>query len=194
MILALSLLPACSRQAGEKVSISSLDDLNGMRIGVITGTTFDMVAMEKFPDSETVYYNNVSDMPLALQTGKVDAIMLDEPVARVLVQKRPELKILPVQINEEDYAFCFTLEHRELCDSLSEQIIALKEEGVIEELDAKWFSPDESQKVMTPVQEGLDKVMKCGISPGMEPFTYISNGEVKGYDVELLQLADARLE
>ena len=49
-------------------------DYNGRKIGILTGSAFEKLTEEHFPDSEYSYYNNVSDMAEALGKGKIDCI------------------------------------------------------------------------------------------------------------------------
>ena len=53
-------------RADEPEKTVSYEDYNGKRIGIITGSSFEQIAKNKFPDSECFYFNNYTDMAAAL--------------------------------------------------------------------------------------------------------------------------------
>ena len=57
-----------------------LAQLNGKRIGVQTGTSFDEIVLEALPDSKISYFNTYPDMAAALEANKIDGFPGDQPV------------------------------------------------------------------------------------------------------------------
>ena len=45
---------------------TSLEELKDKRVGIVTGTSFDQVTTEQFPDAEVEYFNNTTDLITAL--------------------------------------------------------------------------------------------------------------------------------
>ena len=68
-------------------TFSSVSELEEARIGVQTGTSFDKIIEEKLPDAHKEYYNNKADLLAALTGRKIDAFIVDEPVARLLLRE-----------------------------------------------------------------------------------------------------------
>ena len=62
----------------------SYTDYNGKRLGIITGSSFEQVTLDNFPDSEYLYFNSTSDTAAALSQGKIDGFLSDEPSMRML--------------------------------------------------------------------------------------------------------------
>ena len=58
----------------------TLSDLENATLGIITGTNYDNVAKEKFPNAERMYFSTSADVLLALKQGKVDACFVDKVV------------------------------------------------------------------------------------------------------------------
>ena len=56
---------------------------NGKKIGILTGSSYEESTFETFPDSEYMYFDTQSDMTLALDKGKIDGFITDEPVAKL---------------------------------------------------------------------------------------------------------------
>lgn len=177
------------RKAPESpAAITAFSQLYGKRIGVLSGTTMDRMAQEHFPSSKPVYFNSFADLPIALESGKIEAFLIEEPQARLLVKQRPKLHMLPKKLSSDEYAFLFSLQEEELCNAFSEQIRKMRTDGTLAELDKKWFSGDESRQVMPPPPSGAPKgVLKYATVPQLEPFTFLRNGQVVGYDIEVAQ-------
>lgn len=65
-------------------------DVKGKVIGVSLGTTGAMLARELFKNAEVRDFDTLPDACLAASTGKVDAVVYDEPGIRVYVAQHPE--------------------------------------------------------------------------------------------------------
>ena len=63
--------------------------------------------MENFPNSEYDYLDTDSDLLLALQSGKIDGFIEDEPVVRLMCMDNSELAYFVNPINKEDYHLGF---------------------------------------------------------------------------------------
>ena len=68
-------------------SYTSLEELRQKRIGIPSGTNFDLLIRSAFPDAQLSYYNNQSDLLAALTAGKIDAFPSDEPVIRYIISQ-----------------------------------------------------------------------------------------------------------
>lgn len=55
-------------------SFQSMEDFEQAKIGILTGSSHDKTAKELFPNAERVYFNNMSDMILAVEQGKSTVI------------------------------------------------------------------------------------------------------------------------
>ena len=62
--------------------IDSIEDLSKSKIGVYTGSEYDTLLKEKISDAKPAYYNSYSDEISALKSGKIDAFLTDEPLAK----------------------------------------------------------------------------------------------------------------
>lgn len=173
---------------------SGLSRLDGKRVGVMTGSSCDQAARTLLPASRLVYFNTFNDQVIALETGKVDAFLMDEPQARLLLKIKPNLTAMEKPLLANDYAFVFSPGEQELCDAFSREIRAMKADGTLKRLEEKWFSGDESKQLLPPVNLNPEKgVLRCATSPQFEPFTLLRNGRVTGYDIEVAQLAAEKL-
>ena len=55
-------------------SFQCVEDFEQARIGILTGSSHDNTAKELFPNASRVYFNNMSDMILAVEQGKICAL------------------------------------------------------------------------------------------------------------------------
>ncbi len=65
-------------------------DMKGKAIGVSLGTTGAMLAKQLFKNAEVRDFDIFPDACLAASTGKIDAIVYDEPGVRVYVSQHPD--------------------------------------------------------------------------------------------------------
>ena len=80
-------------------------DYIGKRIGIKTGSSFEAITFEYFPDSKYVYMESTSDLAVALEQNKIDAFVDDEPVMRMLNAENSNLDYIKQPIVDDDYSF-----------------------------------------------------------------------------------------
>ena len=168
---------------------SSVDQLNGKRIGIHTGTSFDTTVKARLPDATLDYYNTQADLVAALTGHKIDAFVADEPAAKILMRENDQVTYLPDYL--DDYVFAFVFPKGKAGEALRDQFNAfiepLQADGTLESLAEKWFGEDESQKTMpdTASFSGENGKLSLATQAGYPPFEYVRDGAVVGYDIEL---------
>ena len=68
--------------AAGAAGLPALDELNGKKLGVNTGSVFDQVILARLPNAQVNYFNNLPDETAALLAGKIDSVVTDQPKAR----------------------------------------------------------------------------------------------------------------
>ncbi len=168
---------------------TSLSQLNGKRIGVQTGTSFDQAVSEQLPNAKIAYYNTKADMINALLTYKIDAYAVDEPVAKAQMRQNDKLTYVPEYMESFDFAYVFskTDEGQALCDQFSEYLRGIREDGTLEAIEAKWFSDDAAQKTLADYESfpAANGKLRMATEAMYEPFSYILNSDVVGYDIDI---------
>lgn len=86
-------------------AITTAQDLNGKRIGVQTGTTFDAIVKEALPEAQISYFNAYSDMVAAIEANKIDAFPGDEPVLRLMAAENNKLMLLDDRLDSFEFGF-----------------------------------------------------------------------------------------
>lgn len=126
----------------EDSDIASIDDLAGKKIGVQLSTTGDMYASEDYGEEFVEQYNKGADAVMALQQGKVDAVIIDNEPAKSFVAVNDGLKILDTEYAIEDYAACINKENNALLEAVNGALAELKEEGKLQEILDKYITAD----------------------------------------------------
>ncbi len=168
----------------------SLDDMNGKRIGVQTGTSFDEMIRNRLPDAKILYYNNKADLINALMTGKIDGYAIDEPVAVLELHENDNITYIPEYLDTFDYSFIFPKDDdgedwRREFNQFLEEIIS---DGTIAEIQKKWLSGDKSFWTMDDYKSlpALNGMLYLATEPLYEPFAFIYNAAIMGYEIDLV--------
>lgn len=117
-------------------TIQSAEDLNGKAVGVQASTTGDMFVSDN-TTAEVSQMKTALDAALALQSGKLDAVVIDELTARAIVAKNPDLKVVENKLTEEQYAIAIAKGNEDLVEVVNQVLTRLMEEGKIEEWTAQ---------------------------------------------------------
>ncbi len=182
------LLCGCAKQ-GSNIEINTLNDLNGKKVAVLTGTIFDRVAKETIPNCNIEYVNTNADLGVILSQNKVGAYLTDEPVARILTKKYSNQKIVDT-LRYDEYGYIFKKDDergKKLCNQMNEFLKQCKSDGTLSEIDEIWFGEDESRQVVdTDNLTAENGVLKfCVTSDVGVPFVYLKSGKYVGYDVDV---------
>ena len=168
---------------------TSLAELNGKRIGVQTGTSFDKAVFEQLPDAQVLYFNTKADMINALMTYKIDGYTVDEPVIKSEMQQNGRLTYIPEYMENFEFAYVFpkTEEGGMLCDQFSEYLRTIKKDGTLEKIEERWFGEDDAQKMLPDYKAfpATGGTLRMATEALYEPFTYILNNEIAGYDIDI---------
>ena len=116
----------------DNTDITSSADVEGKVIGVQLGTTGDLFASDV---TETVErYNKGFEAVQALAQGKIDAVMIDDQVAKALAADNADVKVLDEPFTTEEYAIAVKKGNTELVDSINAALTELKQSGQLQEI------------------------------------------------------------
>ncbi len=179
---------ACTSQPVEK--IESIEDLAGKTIGVQLGTTGDIyiagdIEDGVFVDAKLERFNKGLDAVQALNTGKIDAVVIDDQPAKVFVEQNEGLEILETAYVEEDYAICIAKDNTDLKDQFNSTIAELKEDGTLQGLLDYYIEGKEGSKPYeSPEGIEYDGTLTMATNAEFPPYEYHEGGEIIGLDVD----------
>ena len=137
----------------EGSEITTVDDLfageKKYSIGVQLSTTGDLYCtwdLEDYGLATVSRYNSGNEAVIALMTGKVDCVVIDNEPAKAYVAANEGLKILETEYAVEDYAACFAKEDTETLAKFNEALRALTESGKIAEIIEKYIPSQEKEE------------------------------------------------
>ncbi len=190
VLIAISLCGcSASNDIGNAEGVNEISQLNGCDIGVQTGSTFDVMTDECIENAQKKYYESFADMTVAVKQGKISAFLVDEPLARMLCSEQGGIRYLDEYISHESYAFAFpkTEKGAALRDSFNKFLSEIREDGTIKEIEDRWFGDDDTAKSITyPDTTGQSGTLHFTGTSGSAPFVYVKDGQLVGYDVDIL--------
>jgi polar amino acid transport system substrate-binding protein len=130
-------------------NVRSVDDLNGLVIGVQKGNTSEPVAKKLVAEHRAarvrVYaYDEIAAAFADLSTGGCDAFMKLAPVTFWFVRDRPSLKVVQTAITQEWLGICVRKGNSALADAIGRAQAALVADGTITDLIKTWLGPGAS--------------------------------------------------
>ncbi|MBR6372262.1 MAG: transporter substrate-binding domain-containing protein [Victivallales bacterium] len=137
----------------ENSSIKTAENLAGKRIGGQNGTTGLLMIEDavkkgilKDTKAEVKSYNNAPDAMVGMKSGHVDAVVIDELVAKALAQKNTGFKAIPlVDKNDkgldapEDFGIMLAKGNQDFMAIINEVIAEMKKDGSLEASFFKHF-------------------------------------------------------
>ncbi|MEM9543519.1 MAG: transporter substrate-binding domain-containing protein [Cyanobacteria bacterium P01_E01_bin.42] len=129
--------------AAEGSEYESYQDLAGKKVGVQLGTTQQEEAetkAEEVGDITLEPRNKVSDLIQEVKAGRIDAVILEDTVAKGYINTNPDLIFTPIEnvdtISGAAIAFPKDSELTEKFDTVLQE---MKESGELDKLVKKWF-------------------------------------------------------
>lgn len=131
----------------EGSDIATIDDMAGKKIGVQQGTTGDIycsapVEEDGFGEENVTRYNKGTDAVMALLSGKVDCVVIDNEPAKAFVAANEGLKILDTAYAEEEYAICIAKDNEELLEKVDTALGELIDDGTVQKIVDKYITAE----------------------------------------------------
>lgn len=131
----------------EGSDIAAIDDMAGKKIGVQQGTTGDIycsapVEEDGFGEENVTRYNKGTDAVMALLSGKMDCVVIDNEPAKAFVAANEGLKILDTAYAEEEYAICIAKDNEELLEKVDTALGELIDDGTVQKFVDKYITAE----------------------------------------------------
>ena len=120
--------------------VTSRDALNGQPIGAQSGSSGEDWAKENLKDSAYTPFQETPDMLAALRTGKIKAVIYDEPAAAYnIAHEYDDCTILEVIPTGEQYGIIVNTDNVALAEAINNALAAMQADGTIAKLQEEWF-------------------------------------------------------
>lgn len=173
--------------------ISSVEDLAGKKIGVQLGTTGDIYASDYEGDEAGTTierYNKGNDAIMALKQGKIDCVIIDSMPAQKFVEKNDDLMILEEDFALEEYAIAVSKDHPELTEAINKALAELKEEGILDQINANYIDDETKGTCPYIALEDADRsngTLTMVTNAAFEPYEFYDGETIVGIDPEMMQ-------
>ena len=132
------------------IAMVDLNDLVGLTVGVQLESSGQsaLESSDIFSDiDEMVKFDSYLEAILDLDSGRIDAIVIDEVMGRyILSQNTYSLEVSEVSLGDEEYGIGFRLDDVTLRNKIDEILSELQNEGVTSSISEYWFSEDRFRK------------------------------------------------
>ena len=121
--------------------ITGSADLSGKTIGAESGTTGYDWAQENVTDAnEIVAFDEYTAVFAALQSGQVEAVVLDKPVADYYINTAyGDCEVVEEIPTGEQYGIAVSKDNPNLTAAINDALQQLKDDGTYAEIQTKWF-------------------------------------------------------
>lgn len=125
--------------------VRSIDDLEGLVIGVQRGNTSEPIAVDlhqqgKVADVARYPYHGILDALDDLEQGRIGAFMKLEPVMRSLTAERPRLGVVQTGVTQELIGVAVALDDVDLAVRIDAAQRQLAASGALAALGERWFA------------------------------------------------------
>lgn len=177
---------------GAGATITNNDELNGKRVGFITG----MVHIDNFRplyDAKEYEFNDFSAMMEALKSDHIDALLTSQSKVAEIIEQNPELLALPPYADNSS-SIGVSKTSGLLGDQLDAVVKSMIADGSLDAVTRKWMGSNESEKVLTPVTlTGENGTLVAGVLGDDYPYSYYKDNELVGLEVDLARILAAKL-
>ena len=174
--------------------VSDIAQLAGKKVGIITGSVYDGLMKKEMPTALPEYFNAFADEIGALKAGKIEGFLVDEPIARDMVNRTSGITYLKTRLSSDGYAFAFAKNQPKLREQVNGALKELRNSGALKRIEEKWFGKDDAAKVLPAGKpSGGNGTLRFGTNGDVAPFVYVKDGELVGYDIEIVMAIAEKL-
>lgn len=119
--------------------ITSSDQLETARVAVQLNTTSDLMAEWFLPDADIRRFERAPDTVAEINTGRVEAIIVDRGVADQFISDNRNLVILDEVLAVEEYAIAVSKDNADLTRRLNDALTQLKNSGEFQRIYDMFF-------------------------------------------------------
>ena len=181
----------CGNQDDDKIKVGTIKYLN------VTEEAFDKF----YPDSDSkhIFYNDLSNMTMALQAGQIDEMSIYESVANYFVDHNPKFEVIEPTAEITDL-FCCAMRDKdiELKNEFDAAISQMTNDGTLAQLVKRYIVEvnfEEPSSAVEMPEFYNDSMIKIGVTGDLPMLDYIRpDGLPAGFNTALLAEISRRIE
>ncbi|MCX6224899.1 MAG: ABC transporter permease subunit [Bacteroidia bacterium] len=170
--------------AGGKMKTA--DDISDKTIGVLLGSMYDTYATRKYPQAKIPQYQSVSDLLIALNSGKIDVTYMDQSLVPEVLKANSDLGILAKDVFSVPIGAGFNADNDALREQFNAFLKEIRSNGVYQDMVTRWVDKGIMEMPKIESTKTTNGVLRAGVvnDLGM-PFGLVRDGKVIGFDIEL---------
>ena len=122
-------------KAENKDKYKTFADLKGQKVGAQMGAIQEGIAKDNIPEADVQLLSNVNDLVLSLKSGKIEALVVELPVAEMIVKNNPELVVGEEKVKDTEggSAVAVQKDQQALLDSINSTIKRIQDENLLDQ-------------------------------------------------------------
>ena len=183
-----ALIPASCDSAGNSTQhkeILTEDDLDGMRLGVLQGTSQEFALLDKFGPDRLMSFNTEPDAIEAVRVGKVGAFYMNRLATIGIMMNQTGLDTIPTSFPEVDVGACFNLDSTGLAGQFQCFMDTFKLSDESADMYYRWHNLQGNEAHRHIEMPTSGDPIRVGVLGSTPQFSFYLNGELDGYEIEL---------
>jgi len=118
----------------DKEKLKSIDDLKGKKVGAQLGTVQEKIAKEQIMDANLISLGKIPDLVMELKNKKIDALVVELPVANGYVKNNNDLALTDISVKEDTGGSAIAVRkgNADLVKLIDQSLDRLMKEGAID--------------------------------------------------------------
>lgn len=186
-ILILSILLVFSSCASPDCrQVTSVDDLDGCKIGVLVNTSHDECVRKQYPNANVLQLNSLASLDYALSSGKCDAILTLEQNIDYLYSLNSQIVVIDSNVSVDTLAVAFRSDETSLKQQFNEFLHKIKSDSTLNQMRENWFG-ENSRCAMPDIQIESDaEPLLVGMNGVISCFTLMAETQLEGFEPDLM--------
>jgi len=123
-------------------AITSDDELKGKKVGVQLGSIQEALAKDRYKDSEAVSLNKIPEIIQELNTGRIDALIIEDAVAVKYMDQDESLKTYEIKEDGPTGSAVAFKKGDKMRDEFNAELKKMIDNGDIDKLAEEWFQKE----------------------------------------------------
>ncbi|QOX77976.1 ABC transporter substrate-binding protein/permease [Trichlorobacter lovleyi] len=187
LLIYLALLLLCTAVDGSCSMLATASDLQDKRIAVLQGSTHEAYAVRQFPRATVLQYKSVSDMLLALKSGKADAAIYSRDELMEYMRASDEFGFVGGPLYRTPLSIAFHQQDAGLLLSFNRFLQQIRTDGTYDGMLKRWMQQGAAEMPKLTAA-GAGKPLMVGIlSDNGLPFIVMKENRLIGFNIELME-------
>ena len=151
------------------------------KVVVITGTPHEDMIKKVVDNASYEYYNNYSDLGLALEQNKIDFFVNNDVAYKFMKEEYPDFIDIKEKVTAFDIGTIFPkgCDNKELIAQHNEYIERIKKDGTLKNLQEYWLNNNKWEK-LSILKDGENGTLVLTTCTSNKPFAMMLDGDFAG--------------